>query len=312
MQSYSPTLRPALAVPTKSELSYVAPFSGRSDYVLHTASPVAGGNSLEAYVDPAVHGTSVVVKAAVELKIPRVVVTSSNAAIAHGGAKKCRSAPPGPSETRWSVIDGPAAVTSPYAISKTLAERAAWKLVEGTETGLTVINPTVVIGPILTARHYHTGSALYLRLILGGSKAIPKLAVTAVDVRDVARAHLLGLVDPTAKGERYLGASTAISVPLDELARIIARRLAPRGFKVPTTAVSSISSGGADALAEMVPAWPDGRNLAQRPSTLWLNNRKFRSWLGPLIPIEDSVVAMAESAVSLGMVRPDGSTTPKL
>jgi DNA-binding transcriptional MerR regulator len=62
-------------------------------------------------------------------------------------------------EDDWTDPDLPG--LPPYPRSKTIAERAAWDFMnsEGGGTELTVVNPTFILGPPLTAE---TGSSLYL------------------------------------------------------------------------------------------------------------------------------------------------------
>jgi dihydroflavonol-4-reductase len=95
---------------------------------------------------------------------------------------------------------------NPYYFSKTLAEQAAWGFVDRSSGfDLVVINPFYVIGPLLgpepsTSHGFLTG------LTNGGVPAILDIEWPFVDVRDVARAHILAMENPDASG-RYIVAA---------------------------------------------------------------------------------------------------------
>ena len=61
-----------------------------------------------------------------------------------------------------------------------------------------------------------------------------------VDVRDVARAHILAMVHPQAAGRRFICAPHNISYL--QLARSLAGEFDPLGYDVPTTKVSETDS----------------------------------------------------------------------
>jgi len=91
-----------------------------------------------------------------------------------------------------------------YPLSKTLAERFAWAFVENNKPGfdLIVINPTLVIGPMLQPT-LNTSSEFTLDGLTGKKKIIPNSHMSYVDVRDVALAQLLCFENPNASG-RYV------------------------------------------------------------------------------------------------------------
>jgi dihydroflavonol-4-reductase len=74
------------------------------------------------------------------------------------------------------------------ARSKTLAEKAAWKFVDDrTAAGercfsLAVINPSYVIGPVLSA-NYAVSFSVAKSLLLREMPAVPNLGLVVVDVR---------------------------------------------------------------------------------------------------------------------------------
>jgi dihydroflavonol-4-reductase len=73
-----------------------------------------------------------------------------------------------------------------------------------------VINPFLVIGPSI-ATSLNTSNQLFVDLLSGTYPGIMNLTWGFVDVRDVARAHVLAMTTPSAKG-RYLCAGETIGM----------------------------------------------------------------------------------------------------
>jgi dihydroflavonol-4-reductase len=94
---------------------------------------------------PARDGTLRVLRAARDAGVKRVVLTSSFTAIGYGHPPQ--GAPF--DENVWTDLRSGDVL--PYAKSKTLAERAAWDFIanEGGGLELSVINPVLVLGPVL-------------------------------------------------------------------------------------------------------------------------------------------------------------------
>jgi dihydroflavonol-4-reductase len=159
--------------------------------VIHLASPfaVTVGDPQRDLVDPAVEGSISVLEAAARTgTVKRVVLTSSMAAIT--------DSPDGTviSEEIWN----------PYYYSKAEAERAAWGFVEHANPGfdLVVTNPAYALGPSLIPS-LNESSRWLVSLTNGETPAILDLQLPAVDVRDVAEAHIRAMESPSASG-RYL------------------------------------------------------------------------------------------------------------
>ncbi len=171
------------------------------DYVLHVASPFPLGEPEheDDLIIPAREGTLRVLQAAAENKVARVVLTSSIAAIAYGHPEeKTRF-----DESDWSVADSPS--ISAYAKSKTLAERAAWDFVKGLENGmeLVTINPGLILGP-LPDTNARTSGVLVNSLMTAAVPGLARMHFNAVDVRDVASAHVQAMTKPEAAGQRFI------------------------------------------------------------------------------------------------------------
>ena len=133
--------------------------------------------------------------------VKKVVLTSSVAAIAYGhGVEKTYD------ESDWSNTGEDSGIT-PYAKSKTLAEKAAWNFVEELDTDkkfdFTVINPVGVFGPMLT-RDIGTSNSLVSRLINGELPACPATHMGYVDVRDVAKAHVFSMLNSSTNNKRII------------------------------------------------------------------------------------------------------------
>ena len=115
-------------------------------------------------------------------------------------------------EANWCDVKAPG--TSAYALSKTLAERAAWEFVGGEGKGmqLTCINPGLVMGPPLDAQ-FGTSLNLVRRVLRGRDPMLPMIGFVCVDVRDVAEMHLRAVERPEASGKRYLAAAGSMTMP---------------------------------------------------------------------------------------------------
>jgi len=74
-------------------------------------------------------------------------------------------------------------------------------------------------------RDVASSSEMFHRLFNGSMPAIPDLNMFAVDVRDVALAHLRAMVKPEADGRRFL--MVADTVPLREIGATLASQLNP-------------------------------------------------------------------------------------
>lgn len=197
------------------------------DAVLHTASPYVldAKDPQTDLVDPAVNGTRNVLGAAqTSPSVKRVVLTSSMAAIT--------DEPEGDhvlTEADWNVKSS--LDRNPYYFSKTLAERAAWELVEHQRPGfdLVVVNPFLVIGPSLSPA-INTSNQLFVDLLKGTYPGIMNLSWGFVDVRDVADAHVRAMTRPNAKG-RYIAAGETIA--MRAVVELLAKSGWGKGNKLP-------------------------------------------------------------------------------
>ncbi|GMI84549.1 hypothetical protein like AT5G19440 [Hibiscus trionum] len=169
--------------------------------VFHTASPVNHNvkDPQAEVIDPALKGTLNVLRSCAKVRsIKRVVITSSIAALMFNGR------PLGPhivvDETWFSDPDYCEKSKLWYALSKTLAEDAAWKFTKQNGIDMISINPGLVFGPLLQPT-VNSSMEPILKLIRG-SETYPNTTYRLIDVRDVANAHVLAFENSSAHG-RY-------------------------------------------------------------------------------------------------------------
>ncbi|MGB0121650.1 MAG: aldehyde reductase [Solirubrobacterales bacterium] len=198
------------------------------DYILHIASPFPNSQPKDPQelIVPARDGALRVVRAGLAAGVKRIVMTSSVAAI-RGDGGPVRSAPY--TEVDWTDPEAPG--ISAYAQSKTLAERAAWDLVDesGDRDRLAVVNPSLILGPVLG--NESSTSLEVIERMLKGMPAVPKLSFGYVDVRDVAAMHIAAMTSAEAGGERFIASGP--SLWLDEVSAILREGLPEEAKKAP-------------------------------------------------------------------------------
>lgn len=194
------------------ELSNGVGWSAASEgcrFVVHSASPVVltKVRNPQSVIGPAVAGVRYAVAAGLAVGAERIVLTSSTGAIQYGHADPRAWL----TEADWTDLDSDRTTT--YAASKTLAEREAWRLMDaaGRRNDLSVINPGVLLGPLLDG-HAPTSAAAVRMLLDGKAPAVPRLSLAVVDVRDVAALHVDALTNPAAAGQRCIAAVETLSL----------------------------------------------------------------------------------------------------
>ncbi|MFL2486570.1 MAG: SDR family oxidoreductase [Gammaproteobacteria bacterium] len=249
------------------------------EYVMHVASPYPLNQPKDesVLIKPAVEGTERVVSLAIKNNVKKIVLTSSVVAVSVGHTKKEYS------EEDWSFADKPIAA---YAKSKTLAEKKAWELIKNadTDTKLTVINPSGVIGPSLTSEISST------QLIIAGlmNGKIPvnlPIHIGYVDVRDVALAHIKALENPNSDGERIILSNTEL------WHKDVSKILKEGGYKAPWL---TVSVPVAKFLANVVPALKGAKRFLGKDMVK--NSTKAEDILGiSYIDIKKSILDDAKS-----------------
>jgi nucleoside-diphosphate-sugar epimerase len=265
-------------------------------YVLHVASPIprTPPKDENELIVPARDGALRVLAAAAQAGVERVVMTSSIAAVLYGRDRNHTF-----DESDWSDID--ASSIGAYEKSKTIAERAAWEYVASLDEDhaleLVTINPGVVLGPILD-EDYGTSGEVVKKLFDRDFPACPDLNWAAVDVRDVAAAHITAMTTPAAAGERFICAIENHSI--HEIACILDQHFSSRGFRIPTGKLP-------DFAMRLVALFDKTASLALNDLGVRqdLDNSKIKNVLGwQPRGLEEMVVAMGDSFIEYGVVTP--------
>eukprot|EP01120_Amphizonella_sp_Union-15-10_P015813 TRINITY_DN81_c0_g2_i2.p1 TRINITY_DN81_c0_g2~~TRINITY_DN81_c0_g2_i2.p1 ORF type:complete len:354 (+),score=76.55 TRINITY_DN81_c0_g2_i2:78-1064(+) len=260
------------------EGSFKEAFTG-AKYVIHAASPFFTDvkDGWKELVEPAVNGTKNVFKEALACGVKRIVQTSSMIAIC--GDQRTKNPDHVFTEADWNeeaIQKG----EPTYGYSKVQAEKVAWDFVkEHPELELVVINPSFILGPILSSRAA-TSVSLIRDLVTGKYKdGAPPRCFGVADIRNVSEAHLKGLSIPETKGHRFVISSTS-QHSLFEIAEVV-HKYFPGYTGVPTTHLGE-------------PAKPIQKSN---------DNSKALKVLGiTFIPFENTIREMVESLVQYGVV----------
>ncbi|HEX3175015.1 MAG TPA: NAD-dependent epimerase/dehydratase family protein [Solirubrobacterales bacterium] len=273
-----------LAADLRSDDGWDAAVAGCS-HVLHVASPFppAQPKDPEELIVPAREGTLRVLGASLDAGVERIVLTSSVAAVTGGRGR--RSTPL--TEADWSDPDNPK--LSPYARSKTIAERAAWDFVRerGAMDKLVAVNPGAIVGPLLSPDR--SFSLQVIERLLRGMPGVPRIGFSFVDVRDIVDLELRAMAAPEAGGERFIAVTEFVW--MREVAEILRERLGEDAAKVPTRSVPDL------LVRAMALFDPSVRSiLGQLGKRTELTSEKARGALGwSPRPVEDTVAECARS-----------------
>jgi len=261
-------------------------------YVIHTASPFPPGfpeNERE-LIRTAYDGALRVLRAAHQARVKRVVMTSSVAATNHGDGQAPYT------EENWTDPGSPRA--TPYYKSKTLTEQAAWAFARDVGLDLAVINPGVILGPLLGTR-IGTSVGLIHHLMSGHFDGIPRFGFSVVDVRDAADAHIRAMTNPAAGGQRFIVGGGFFW--LKDLVAVLARSFPDRASRLPTREVPD------DIVRDMAKSDPNARTiiheLGRDLSVSAAKARRILNWSSR--PDEECIRASAQSVIDLGL-RPTG------
>jgi dihydroflavonol-4-reductase len=261
-------------------------------FVLHVASPFpeAQPKDPDELIVPAREGALRVLRAGLDAGAERVVMTSSVAAVRNSrdGALEGRRAM---DESDWSEPADPQ--MTPYAKSKTLAERAAWEYVgeRGATERLVTIQPGAIVGPLLGEDRSYSLQAI-ARLLEGGMPGLPRMGFSFIDVRDVAALHVLAMTAPAAGGQRLIAASDFLW--FSDVAQILREELGADAKKVPTRKIPNFVVRGM-ALVD-----PGIRSVASElghESRFSIENAKSRTGWEPR-PVRETVVDCARSLLA--------------
>lgn len=198
--------------------------------VLHVASPfpMAQPRDRNALTPAAKGGALRVINAALDAGVPRFVMTASMVTMMYRPGRP----PVFPVEendwtdTGWSEL-------SAYVVSKTEAERAAWRLAEERQAKdrFTTIHPGLVVGPALD-KDFGASIELVRMMMTGAYPAMPPAAYPIVDVRDVADLHIAAILRPATAGRRLMAVGGVMGMA--EMAAALKKIAPERAAKAPT------------------------------------------------------------------------------
>ncbi|KAB1220753.1 Tetraketide alpha-pyrone reductase 2 [Morella rubra] len=171
------------------------------DGVFHTASPV-----VETLIDPSIKGTlNVLSSCSKASSVKRVVLTSSCSSIRYrDDANQVFHL----NESHWSDPEYCKRHNLWYAYAKTLAEKEAWRMAEQSGMDLVVVNPSFVVGPLLSPQPT-SSLLLVLDLIKGARGEYPNMTIGFVHIGDVIAAHILAMKEKKASGRLICSGSVA-------------------------------------------------------------------------------------------------------
>ena len=203
--------------------------------MIHTASPFVLENPDDenVLIRPAVEGTTAVLEACKMHGVKKCVITSSIAAI--------RSVRPENwpadntfDETYFSDASPENTGISHYNKSKTLAEETAWKfreaLSEAERFDIISLNPALIFGPSNLTLGFASGGVM--QGIMTSTSPVDRSCMGMVDVRDVAKAHLLAVKVEAAANRRFLLVSACKW--RKEMAACLAAEFNPKGWNIVT------------------------------------------------------------------------------
>ena len=271
----------------------------RCTYVFHVASPfVIGGDEAE-LVRTAVEGTTNVLQACADAGgIKRVVVTSSCAAISSGSVGN----PGTPQDHIYTEEDwSDEAVCTGYIKSKLKAEQAAWdfvkKLDESKRFELTVVNPSYVQGPLLSASSGEGSQEFCLRLLNGSIPALPDISFPIIDVREAAAGHIAAMENSNTNGKRYILSTRGVH--LKEFSQIIGNEFRPQGYKITSRDLPKAVVWVGKFFSSMMKAL-----YASLGKNIEFSNERMVSELGiQPRPVEESIIDTCYSLIDLGIAK---------
>jgi dihydroflavonol-4-reductase len=263
------------------------------EYVLHVASPIAVAEPKDEneLIIPARDGARRAVSAAIKAGVKRVVLTSSVAAANAG-----RNAPDGVTdETLWTDLSDPK--VGAYGKSKTLAEKAAWELIDaaGGATMMATVNPALVLGPVLSD-DFSGSIQVVERLLTGRVPGLPRLGFSIVDVRDVASLHLLAMTAPEAAGQRFIAANGFAWMA--DVADMLRAKLGSGAAKTPSRRVPDFVLRLAGLFDKDIASVTSG--LGRKHDYTSAKAQSVLGWQPR--PVEETILDCAKSLIAAGLV----------
>ena len=137
----------------------------------------------------------------------------------------------------------------------------------------------------------------------GAMPGVPRLSFGIVDVRDVADIHLRAMINPAAKGERFLAVAGKF-MSMEEIARVLKANMGEVARRVPTRVLPNwllrIAAMGDRTVKQIVPELGIVKSASNDKATRTLGWAPRSN--------EDAIVAAAESLVRLGLLKDSRKT----
>lgn len=269
--------------------TFAEPMKGCEE-VYHIASPFIINNIKDPQnqlINPALEGTRNVLNAVNQTDtVKRVVLTSSTVAICGDNADMKDQGLSAFTEDDWNTTSS--IKHQPYAYSKVLAEKEAQKIADAQDRwSLSIINPGFVMGPALGGATA-SGSFEFISDYLSGKliTGVPKLVFSYVDVRDIAKAHILA-AQKNSDGRHIISNTSMDMMGVSKILQKTVKKkwLLPR-IQAPKPMLYLV--GPLFGLSAKFVSRNVGHNLQ-------FDNSKSKNVLGmEYIPIEDSLTEMVE------------------
>jgi dihydroflavonol-4-reductase len=271
------------------------------EVVYHTASPflLHFDDPQKELIEPALKGTRNVLNSVnATQSVRRVVLTSSCAAVYGDNADIADAKGEQFSEDDWNTTSS--LDHKPYSYSKTLAERAAWEMAGVQDRwDLVTINPSLVLGPGIGSQT-SSGSFELVRNIGDGTLkvGVPSYPFGAVDVREVAQAHLNAGTDLSVESGRYILSGHDTDMP--EIVAILKRHFGD-AYPFPRRTLTKWLTW---LVAPLVDKSMTRKLIALNVGVpAGFDNRKSRDELGiEYRPLEESVIEMFQQLIRDGVI----------
>ena len=252
--------------------------------------PMKVSKNRENLIPVAKDGTLRVLNAGIKANAEQFVVTSSIAAMFR---KPNRSNPYSFSENDWTDENWVEGVND-YFLSKTVAEKAAWELMEsnGIKNKLTCINPGGVFGDALDTKG---GTSIeYVKQFLKGKfPATPKWGILISDIKDVAKSHVACLGNSKVGGRRLIIGKEVKT--LLETSKILAEALPEYAKKLPKKTLPNFMVKFISILDSSAKTMIPDLELEMKPETKYaeeLIGFEFKPASGALVDAGKSVVRL--------------------
>ena len=161
---------------------------------------------------------------------------------------------------------------------------------------MTVVNPVGIFGPVLGA-DYSASITIVKTMLEGQMPGLPDISFGVVDVRDVADLLLRAMVDPGAKGERFIAVAGPL-MSMAGIASVLRNHLGEAAAKVPVKRLPSwkirLAALFSQRARQMVP------NLGKKRESTSEKARRVLGWHPR--SNDEVIVSTAKSLMRLGLL----------